>query len=196
MTHYHTYFLKKRRIEKFLSLLATAAVFFVALPAQSQDKKQTRTSADEDVIKINSGLVNLDVIVKDKKGRAITDLKPEDFTVFENGVAQKIDLRLAPAKETLDKLLAAGEAGRFDFAFIDADKENYLAYYERCLELLRPGGLMAIDNVLWGGAVADPATDDKDTRAIRALNDKLKGDRRVTLSMVPIGDGLSLARKR
>jgi len=111
-------------------------------------------------------------------------------------VAQKIDLRLAPAKETLDKLLQAGEAGRFDFAFIDADKENYLAYYERCLELLRPGGLMAIDNVLWGGAVADPATDDKDTRAIRALNDKLKGDRRVTLSMVPIGDGLSLARKR
>jgi predicted O-methyltransferase YrrM len=112
------------------------------------------------------------------------------------GVAQKIDLRLAPARETLDKLLAAGEAGRFDFAFIDADKENYLIYYERCLELLRPGGLMAIDNVLWGGAVADPTTDDKDTRAIRALNDKLKGDRRVTLSMVPIGDGLSLARKR
>jgi len=136
------------------------------------------------------------------KGRVVACDVNAEFTAIARrywakaGVAQKIDLRLAPAKETLDKLLAAGEAGRFDFAFIDADKENYLAYYERCLELLRPGGLMAIDNVLWGGAVADPATDDKDTRAIRALNDKLKGDRRVTLSMVPIGDGLSLARKR
>ena len=136
------------------------------------------------------------------KGRVVACDVNVEFTAIARrywakaGVAQKIDLRLAPAKETLDKLLAAGEAGRFDFAFIDADKENYLAYYERCLELLRPGGLMAIDNVLWGGAVADPATDDKDTRAIRALNDKLKGDRRVTLSMVPIGDGLSLARKR
>ena len=136
------------------------------------------------------------------EGRVIAcDVNPE-FTAIARrywakaGMTQKIDLRLAPARETLDGLLAAGEAGRFDFAFIDADKENYLAYYDRCLELLRPGGLMAIDNVLWGGAVADPADDDKDTRAIRALNDTLKGDRRVTLSMVPIGDGLSLARKR
>ena len=110
-------------------------------------------------------------------------------------VAKKIDLRLAPAKQTLDKLLAAGEAGRFDFAFIDADKGNYGAYYERCLKLLRRGGLIAIDNVLWGGEVANPKTNDVDTRAIRALNKKLKGDKRVSISMVPIGDGLTLARK-
>jgi len=111
------------------------------------------------------------------------------------GMARKIDLRLAPAKQTLDKLLAAGEAGRFDFAFIDADKGNYGAYYERCLKLLRRGGLIAIDNVLWGGEVANPKTNDVDTRAIRALNKKLKGDKRVSISMVPIGDGLTLARK-
>jgi caffeoyl-CoA O-methyltransferase len=110
-------------------------------------------------------------------------------------VAKKIDLRLAPAKQTLDKLLAAGEAGRFDFAFIDADKGNYGAYYERCLKLLRRGGLIAIDNVLWGGEVANPKANDKDTRAIRALNRKLKADKRVSISMVPIGDGLTLARK-
>ena len=110
-------------------------------------------------------------------------------------VAKKIDLRLAPAKQTLDRLLAAGEAGRFDFAFIDADKGNYGAYYERCLKLLRRGGLIAIDNVLWGGEVANPKTNDVDTRAIRALNKKLKGDKRVSISMVPIGDGLTLARK-
>jgi len=110
-------------------------------------------------------------------------------------VAKKIDLRLAPAKRTLDKLLAAGEAGRFDFAFIDADKGNYGAYYERCLKLLRRGGLIAIDNVLWGGEVANPKANDKDTRAIRALNRKLKADKRVSISMVPIGDGLTLARK-
>ena len=88
------------------------------------------------------------------------------------GVAAKIDLRLAPALETLDARIAAGEAGCFDFAFIDADKSGYDAYYERCLQLLRPGGLIAIDNVLWGGRVARPATD-ADTRALQALNDKL-----------------------
>ena len=112
------------------------------------------------------------------------------------GVARKIDLRLAPALDTLDGLLADGEAGRFDFAFIDADKDNYDAYYERCLRLMRPGGLIAIDNVLWEGKVADPAVQDDDTRAIRALNDKLKDDDRVTISMLPVGDGLTLARKR
>jgi predicted O-methyltransferase YrrM len=111
------------------------------------------------------------------------------------GMARKIDLRLAPAKQTLDKLLAAGEAGRFDFAFIDADKGNYGAYYERCLKLVRSGGLIAIDNVLWGGEVANPKVNDDDTRAIRALNKKLKSDKRVSISMVPIGDGLTLARK-
>jgi caffeoyl-CoA O-methyltransferase len=112
------------------------------------------------------------------------------------GVAGKIDLRLAPALDTLDGLLADGEATRFDFAFIDADKGNYDAYYERCLELVRKGGLIAIDNVLWGGKVADPDIRDADTSAIRALNKKLKGDPRVSISMLTIGDGLTLARKR
>lgn len=111
------------------------------------------------------------------------------------GVAHKIDLRLAPALETLDAQLAAGEAGQYDFAFIDADKTGYAAYYERCLRLLRPGGLIAIDNVLWSGAVARPARDD-DTRALQELNDRLHGDQRVDLAMLPIGDGLTLARKR
>ena len=110
-------------------------------------------------------------------------------------VAQKIDLRLAPARETLDACLAAGEAGSYDFAFIDADKSGYDDYYERCLRLLRHGGLIAIDNVLWGGAVAQPAADE-DTRALQALNDKLHHDERIELSMLPLGDGLSLARKR
>lgn len=112
------------------------------------------------------------------------------------GVAGKIDLRLAPALETLDALLAAGEAGRFDFAFIDADKANYDAYYERILRLLRPGGLVGIDNVLWGGRVVDATAHDADTTAIRALNEKLAGDDRIDLALLPIGDGLTLARKR
>ncbi|MEY2167234.1 MULTISPECIES: class I SAM-dependent methyltransferase [unclassified Rhodanobacter] len=111
------------------------------------------------------------------------------------GVAHKIDLRLAPALETLDAELAAGAAGRYDFAFIDADKTGYAAYYERCLQLLRPGGLIAIDNVLWSGAVARPARDE-DTRALQALNERLHGDERIDLSMLPVGDGLTLARKR
>ena len=112
------------------------------------------------------------------------------------GVAHKIELRLAPAIETLDSLIAAGEAGAYDFAFIDAEKTEYADYYERVLELLRPGGLAAIDNVLWNGRVADPESNDDDTNAIRAFNEALKGDERVTLSMVPIADGLTLARKR
>jgi caffeoyl-CoA O-methyltransferase len=111
------------------------------------------------------------------------------------GVAHKIDLRLAPALETLDAQLAAGEAGRFDFAFIDADKASYDCYYERCLRLLRPGGLIVLDNVLWSGDVARPSTD-TDTLALQALNTKLHGDERVDLSMLAIGDGVSLARKR
>ena len=112
------------------------------------------------------------------------------------GVADKIELRLAPAIETLDALIAAGEAGAYDFAFIDAEKTEYVEYYERVLELVRPGGLVAIDNVLWGGRVADAESNDDDTNAIRAFNEALKGDERVTLSMVPIADGLTLARKR
>jgi caffeoyl-CoA O-methyltransferase len=111
------------------------------------------------------------------------------------GVAHKIDLQLAPALQTLDARLAAGEAGQYDFAFIDADKSGYDAYYERCLQLLRPGGLVAVDNVLWGGSVAEPATD-ADTRALQALNDKLHRDERIDLSMLPFSDGLTLARKR
>jgi len=111
-------------------------------------------------------------------------------------VAHKIDLRLAPAIETLQILIDSGEAGTFDFAFIDADKVNYPTYYEQCLKLLRQGGLIAIDNVLWSGKVADPSIQDKDTVVIRELNAKLHQDERVTLSMLPIGDGLTLARKR
>ena len=112
------------------------------------------------------------------------------------GVAAKVDLRLAPALGTLDALLAAGEAGRYDFAFIDADKGNYPGYYERCLALVRAGGLVAIDNTLWNGWVADAAHQEDDTRAIRAFNDALLADRRIDLSLVPIGDGMTLALKR
>jgi caffeoyl-CoA O-methyltransferase len=126
----------------------------------------------------------------------------EDFTAIARryweaaGVADKIDLRLAPALETLDKLIATGQAGTFDFAFIDADKENYQGYYERSLQLVRPGGLIAIDNVLWSGRVADPQVHDSSTQALQALNEKLHHDERITLSMVPIADGLTLALKR
>jgi predicted O-methyltransferase YrrM len=111
------------------------------------------------------------------------------------GVAHKIDLRLAPAAHTLDARIAEGAAGQYDFAFIDADKRAYDAYCERCLTLLRRGGLVAIDNVLWNGSVARPAQDD-DTAALQALNRKLHQDERIDLSMLPIGDGLTLARKR
>ena len=112
------------------------------------------------------------------------------------GVAHKIDLRLAPALETLQSLIDAGESGTFDFVFIDADKENYLGYYEKALVLLRKGGLIAIDNVLWSGAVADSSQQDASTKAIRAVNEKVLQDERVTISMLPIGDGLTLARIR
>ena len=114
----------------------------------------------------------------------------------EAGVADKIRLHLAPAGETLDRLIAEGQGDGFDFAFIDADKENYGVYYEQVLTLLRPGGLMLIDNVLWSGAVADPAREDPDTVAIRALNETLRDDARVSLSLLPVSDGLSLVRKR
>ena len=111
------------------------------------------------------------------------------------GVADKIDLQLAPALATLDARLAAGEAGQYDFAFIDADKSAYDGYYERCLRLLRTGWLVMIDNTLWGGAVAKPARD-ADTTALQALNDKLHRDERVDLSLLPFSDGVTLARKR
>ncbi|MCE9658024.1 MAG: class I SAM-dependent methyltransferase [Burkholderiales bacterium] len=111
------------------------------------------------------------------------------------GVAAKIELKLGPALATLDARIAAGEAGQYDFAFIDADKSSYDAYYERCLVLLRQGGLIAIDNVLWGGSVARPAKD-ADTAALQALNDKIHADQRVDMAMLSIGDGVTLARKR
>jgi caffeoyl-CoA O-methyltransferase len=111
------------------------------------------------------------------------------------GVAAKIDLCLGPAQTTLAGEIAAGGAGSFDFAFIDADKSGYDVYYERCLVLLRPGGLIAIDNVLWGGNVARPSQD-ADTVALQALNEKIHGDERVDIAMLPLGDGVTLARKR
>jgi predicted O-methyltransferase YrrM len=114
----------------------------------------------------------------------------------EAGVADKIDLRLAPAAETLDALLAAGEDATYDFAFVDADKAGYDGYYERLLRLLRPGGLIAFDNMLWGGAVLDEDPEDEDTRAIQALNAKLAGDERVSLCLLPVADGVTLARRR
>lgn len=113
----------------------------------------------------------------------------------EAGVADKVELRLAPALETLDGLLAEGQGGTFDFVFVDADKEPSLDYYERALRLLRRGGVVAFDNALWSGSVADPSVTDRDTAAIRALNDKLRDDPRVAPSLVPIGDGLTLAMK-
>ena len=112
------------------------------------------------------------------------------------GVAHKIDLRLQPAARTLQALIDAGESGRYDFAFVDADKAAYSAYYELRLELLRPGGLMTIDNTLWSGRVADPAEQDANTLALRAFNELVHRDQRIDLSLLPVGDGLTLARKR
>jgi len=114
----------------------------------------------------------------------------------EAGVAHKIDLRLAPALETLDSLVAAGEVASYDFAFIDADKTNYVGYYERALVLLRPGGLVVADNTLWSGRVADPEVADGDTVALRHFNEHLHRDSRIDLSVLPVGDGLTLARKK
>ena len=114
----------------------------------------------------------------------------------EAGVEHKISLYLRPALETLDELLLDGQAELFDFAFIDADKTNYCDYYEKCLRLIRPGGVIAIDNVLWDGAVADENQTDDDTVAIRQLNDMIFRDERVDISLIPIGDGLTLARRK
>lgn len=114
----------------------------------------------------------------------------------EAGVAAKIDLRIAPAVETLDQLIADGEEATYDFAFVDADKTGYDGYYERLLRLVRPGGLIAFDNTLWGGAVLDEDTEDEDTRALQALNLKLADDERITLCLLPVADGVTLARRR
>jgi len=135
-------------------------------------------------------------------GRIVAcDVNPQYTSVAEKfwvsaGVREKIDLRIGPAKDTLLELINAGLTGTFDFAFIDADKINYDHYYELCLQLIRPGGLITVDNVLWGGAVSDDTINDVDTNSIRALNDKLHQDERIDLSLVPVGDGLTLAMKR
>jgi len=114
----------------------------------------------------------------------------------EAGVSARIDLRLGPALATLDALLQDGGANAYDFAFIDADKPNYDAYYEACLKLVRAGGLIALDNMLWGGKVAEPDVHDKDTDALRALNAKVRDDKRVDACLLTVGDGIMLARKR
>ena len=135
-------------------------------------------------------------------GRIVAcDVNPQYTSVAEKfwvsaGVREKIDLRIGPARDTLSELISDdGLANTFDFAFIDADKVNYDHYYELCLELIRPGGLITVDNVLWGGATADDSINDTDTTSIRSLNDKLHRDERIDLSLVPIGDGLTLAMK-
>jgi predicted O-methyltransferase YrrM len=112
------------------------------------------------------------------------------------GVANRIHLHLRPAQETLQALIDSGQSGSFDFAFIDADKTAYPAYFEGCLELLRPGGVIAIDNTLWSGQVADPAVTDPDTVALRAFNTARRSDERIDLCLLPLADGLTLARKR
>ena len=135
-------------------------------------------------------------------GQVVTLDTSEEFTAIARrhwqaaGVADRIDLRLAPALESLEVLLADGGAGQYDFAFIDADKERYDAYYELALRLLRPGGLAAVDNTLWRGRVVDPDNRKAKTEAFRAFNAKLHGDPRVTLVMLPVGDGVTLVRKR
>ena len=135
------------------------------------------------------------------EGRVVACDVSEEFTAIAlrywqaAGVSDKIDLHIAPALETLDHLLTAGEGGTFDFAFIDADKGNYENYYEQCLKLIRTGGLIAIDNVLWSGKVADREIEDNQTNKIRAFNRKLHEDSRITISLVPIADGLTLAIK-
>lgn len=135
-------------------------------------------------------------------GRIVTcDLDPETTGIAqrywqEAGVADRIQLVLGPALLTLDAILAEGRAGEFDMAFIDADKENLTAYYERCLTLVRPGGVILVDNTLWGGSVADPSDRDPSTEAIRAFNAAVHADARVDMVLLPIGDGLTLAARR
>jgi len=136
------------------------------------------------------------------EGRLVACDVSEEYTAIARrywakaGVAHKIDLRIAPATDTLNQLIASGEAGSFDFAFIDADKSSYPTYFEQALELVRPGGLIAVDNVLWSGRVADPTIQDNRTQKIRGFNEALYNDDRIVLSMLPIADGLTLAMKK
>jgi predicted O-methyltransferase YrrM len=142
------------------------------------------------------------VLAMPADGRLLACDISEEYTAIARrhwqaaGVADRIELVIAPAKQTLDARLAAGEAGQYDFAFIDADKTGYLSYYERLIQLVRPGGLIAVDNTLWGGEVADPANRDEDTVALREFNDALLADPRIDLSLLPLADGLTLARRR
>lgn len=135
-------------------------------------------------------------------GRLIACDVSDEFTSVgrpfwqEAGVAHKIDLRIGPGLDSLQALLDEGHAASFDFAFIDADKPNYPHYYELCLELVRPGGVIGIDNTLWGGRIADLSHQDESTHMIRTLNERIRNDDRVDMSLVPIGDGLMLACKR
>ena len=143
---------------------------------------------------------------------AVAEVLPDDGTIVacdvsdewtrvgkpfweQAGVSHKIDLRLAPANDTLNTLIKEGHEDSFDFGFIDADKSNYQSYYEKCLILIRPGGVVAVDNVLWGGRTADPQIQDQSTTAIRTLNERIASDARVFSTMIPIGDGLTLAQK-
>jgi predicted O-methyltransferase YrrM len=135
------------------------------------------------------------------EGRIIACDISEEYTARarrtwrEAAVEDRIELHLGPALDTLDRMIAEGQTGAFDFAFIDADKVNYINYYERALILLRPGGMVAVDNVLWDGLVADPNNTDADTEAIRAFNRRLHTDTRVLLGLAPLGDGLTVACK-
>ncbi|NEP37682.1 MULTISPECIES: class I SAM-dependent methyltransferase [unclassified Moorena] len=170
---------------------------FMALLIQLMEAKKT---LDIGVFTGYSSLVVALALPPD--GKVVACDTSEEYTAIARrywqmaGVAEKIDLHIAPALETLDSLLADFQGGTFDFAFIDADKANYDSYYERSLELVRPGGLILIDNVLWLGKVADPEITDNRTESIRALNQKIQQDQRVTISLVPIADGLTLALKR
>src|SRR5690606_22167936 len=135
-------------------------------------------------------------------GRLLALDVSEEYTAIarrhwqDAGVADRIELVIAPASRTLEARLAAGDAGRHDFAFIDADKAGYLGYYEQLLKLLRPGGLIVVDNTLWNGEVANPENREANTVALRAFNDALHHDARIDLSLLPVGDGLTLARLR
>ena len=137
-----------------------------------------------------------------KDGEVIACDVSEEWTAIgkekweQAGVSHKIDLRLGPAVDTLNELIQQGQKSSFDFAFIDADKVNYTAYYEKCLQLITTGGVIAIDNVLWGGSVLDGKRNDEDTKAIRELNDFVALDERVNISMIPIGDGVTLVVKK
>ena len=139
--------------------------------------------------------VEPDRLVVDRRAVSFARRRLGIAGVEEAGIADRIELTVAPAVETLDRLLAQGLEGQIDLAFIDADKQNYDNYYERCLRLVRSGGLLLVDNVLWGGSVADPADKDGDTQAIRALNAKLQADERVDVALSAVGDGMTCAVK-